>query len=629
MAIVDLSDYIDTLRPYHARARHEHQETQPAANDEPWQPWPEWKGARDIAKRPNPQAPSKNADLGAGLEDDFPENRANAARIIGAARAVPAHDEWTYRQVVWAFAYLESIGWTRAKALAATWAKTCPEKFDHDDFEETWNRYDGRITVGILFHIAKEHGWTPPEQEQGRTWTHSGALLVPVGELLSVPKPLPWLVKGIIQRESQVLVFGDPEAGKSLIAVDSSLSVATGRDWAGRKIEQGPVVYIAGEGHHGLRRRILAWGIEHDCVNEVRAAPLAISRMGLTLIDPKAVEELVSEVDALANQVGKPALIVVDTLHRNLGGDENSPVDMGAYFAATDRLRERYGATVVTVHHSGHVEKGRSRGSSAIRAAVDTEFQVTADKGGIREMIATKMKDAPKPPPLSFELKQVALPWMDADGNPETSVVLVPSNHSTAPQSKPLTNTQQLAVETWYQAMPRRLAAINGLPVSEHIGRSIHDVVPDLAGAVEKIFNQVIESGQPVQNFELSGVTPARPGVRRTGITHWFPLKDAEGRVVGVNVVAEETTERKKAEEALKKSHDTLERKILERTAELEATVAALENRNTGPQKSGKSASSVVPGVHGRRRSDCHRGSVRHHYRYEPGGGKRIRLAAP
>ena len=62
------------------------------------------------------------------------------------------------------------------------------------------------------------------------------------------------------------------------------------------------------------------------------------------------------------------------------------------------------------------------------------------------------MKDAPKPPPLNFEVKQVALPWMGADDDPETSVVLVPINGTTAPRSKPLTNTQHLAVEAWYQA---------------------------------------------------------------------------------------------------------------------------------------------------------------------------------
>ncbi len=129
-----------------------------------------------------------------------------------------------------------------------------------------------------------------------------------------------------------------------------------------------------------------------------------------------------------------------------------------------------------------------------------------------------------------------------------------------------------------YLRINDHLAEINGLPASEHIGRTPRDVVPDLAGPAEELFNRVLESGQPVLNFELSGTTPARPGVQRTWIEHWLPLKDSAGQVVGVNVVAEEITERKRAEAALKKARNNLEVKVRERTAELQTTVTALQN---------------------------------------------------
>jgi len=129
-----------------------------------------------------------------------------------------------------------------------------------------------------------------------------------------------------------------------------------------------------------------------------------------------------------------------------------------------------------------------------------------------------------------------------------------------------------------YLRINDRLAEINGLPASEHIGRTPRDLLPELAGPAEKIFYQVLESGQPVLDFELSGSTPAHPGVLRTWIEHWLPLKDLAGEVIGVTVVAEEITERKRTEADLKKARDDLEEKVRERTAQLEDTVKALEN---------------------------------------------------
>jgi len=123
-----------------------------------------------------------------------------------------------------------------------------------------------------------------------------------------------------------------------------------------------------------------------------------------------------------------------------------------------------------------------------------------------------------------------------------------------------------------------RLAEINGRPVSEHIGRTPHEVVPGLAGPAEELFRRVLASGQPVLDVEISGTTPARPGVQRFWIEHWLPLKDPAGQVIGVNIVAEEVTERKKTEEALRQARHGLKQKIRKRTAQLQATVSSLES---------------------------------------------------
>jgi PAS domain S-box-containing protein len=103
-----------------------------------------------------------------------------------------------------------------------------------------------------------------------------------------------------------------------------------------------------------------------------------------------------------------------------------------------------------------------------------------------------------------------------------------------------------------------RLAAMNGVPVAAHIGRTIQEVVPGLADVADVYFRQVFDSGQPIFNVELTGETPAAPGVLRTWLEHLTPLHDEAGALIGANIVVEEVTERKRAEQALRESEERL-----------------------------------------------------------------------
>jgi len=100
-----------------------------------------------------------------------------------------------------------------------------------------------------------------------------------------------------------------------------------------------------------------------------------------------------------------------------------------------------------------------------------------------------------------------------------------------------------------------RLAEINGIPAAEHIGKTLREVVPKVADMAEPSLREVVETGQPRFDVELIGETLARPGVQRTWLEHWLPVKDPEGRIIGVNIVVEEITERKQAEEALRRAN--------------------------------------------------------------------------
>lgn len=87
-----------------------------------------------------------------------------------------------------------------------------------------------------------------------------------------------------------------------------------------------------------------------------------------------------------------------------------------------------------------------------------------------------------------------------------------------------------------------RLAEINGLSRSEHLGRTIRDVLPELADTLEPIFRRVIATGEPSVDHEIVGSTPAEPGVERTWLASYHPVRGTRGPVHGISVVVQDIT---------------------------------------------------------------------------------------
>lgn len=250
--------------------------------------------------------------------------------------------------------------------------------------------------------------------------------LTPADDFCNQPAPIKWMIKGVLQKEALIMVHGPSGGGKTFAVLDQCLHIASEKiTWFGHKVTHGPVVYLAGEGHAGLRARVAAWKQHHG----VKSLNMWISKAGTDLNKAEGLQIVTTSIDSLPVD---PALIVVDTLHRFMNGDENSSQDAKTMLDACAVLQHRYNASVLLVHHTGVNDEAqhRARGSSAWRGALENEFSVVPSKEDEpMQIIARKMKDSELPEPVYVKLETVGINnWFDEDGDQVTSAVIIESS---------------------------------------------------------------------------------------------------------------------------------------------------------------------------------------------------------
>ena len=241
----------------------------------------------------------------------------------------------------------------------------------------------------------------------------------------------PHLVKKLLLASSLFVVFGESNSGKTFWILDLCLAVAARSPWRGRQTTGGLVIYVAGEGAASVRARVAAYRSAHP---EMAAGlPFAIIPQAVDLLDTASVQRLIDTIRAAESECGeKVAMIVIDTFARSIpGGDENSAQDVGQAVAAADLVRTETGAAVGFVHHAGKDPTKGARGSSALRAACDTEILIEGQSGQ-RTATATKQRDLEGGDPMPFELEAVAL-GTDPDGEEMTSCVVKHLDAEAAP----------------------------------------------------------------------------------------------------------------------------------------------------------------------------------------------------
>jgi PAS domain S-box-containing protein len=98
------------------------------------------------------------------------------------------------------------------------------------------------------------------------------------------------------------------------------------------------------------------------------------------------------------------------------------------------------------------------------------------------------------------------------------------------------------------------LAAVNGRPAQEHLGRTIREVLPEVADLFEPMVQKILDSGEPILNLEFSGSPPSTPGQVRHFLANYYPVRGSGGDVIGVGGIVVEITDRKLVEARLRKA---------------------------------------------------------------------------
>ena len=210
-------------------------------------------------------------------------------------------------------------------------------------------------------------------------------------DMVTKPRKVDWLIDGVLECGGFGLLFGDPATGKSFLALDWACRIATGIEWRGRPVQRGTVLYVCGEGFGGIGRRLRAWSQQTG--TSLDGAPLYISRYGENFLSDEMMEETVEEWRSAPSPI---RLIVVDTMARATPGmNEDRANEIGKFVERCDDIRDTFpGAAILVLHHSPHSDKGRAKGSIALRGAVDFEAGLmTTSEEGVVKLTCTKLKD--------------------------------------------------------------------------------------------------------------------------------------------------------------------------------------------------------------------------------------------
>jgi hypothetical protein len=264
-------------------------------------------------------------------------------------------------------------------------------------------------------------------------------------------EPIEYLIDGVLPAEGVASVIGEWNVGKTFVNSSMDVCIAAGLQWMGHEVQRGTVVSIYAEGGRAFAvRKHAAKG--HAGIAESAKLPYITIMRGLTIGAPETDDELVTIADFIKAEVirrGFPPVrkVSADTLAQNIDGDESAAKDMSRFlrsFRAFIKSLSDGPVLGLIVHHPGHADKGRGRGSSALPGDVDCDIRLEGTPEAL-SLRCAKMRDGEKFKPIHLKLRQVVVavegePLRDSRGREQTTLVVDPRD-APAPSTAPNTDS--------------------------------------------------------------------------------------------------------------------------------------------------------------------------------------------
>lgn len=295
------------------------------------------------------------------------------------------------------------------------------------DINFHWRSFNkgGGVSYGTVVNMAKQGGWAPqspssviakPEIPQSTIAAQTPQSKQPSSELYYIAaRDISFsiddnsLVKDVLGQEELSVIYGESNCGKTFFMTDLSFHIARGLDWRGHRVAQGGVMYAALEGARGLSKRFEAYCVKNSISRDF---PFAVMPCALDFYSESAnITQFIDLIKRSQDDIGDPKLIVIDTLSRALaGGDENSGQDMGRLVNYADLIRYETKAHLSFVHHSGKNKALGARGHSSLRAAIDTEIEISREEEDDFSLVRfVKQREVEIIDDLAFGLERVVI----------------------------------------------------------------------------------------------------------------------------------------------------------------------------------------------------------------------------
>lgn len=342
-----------------------------------------------------------------------------------------------------------------------------------------WDEYRGSVTYGErTVGIAIENAVVvhPVEKFVGSPVnTGRRKVAFPAAHFFNSPK-INWQINRHFASNSLIALVGVSGIGKSFLALDYSMCIATGKPYLGiYDVKKGVVLYVASEGSTGLHTRMQAW-MTFRGVKDI-PSDLFFATCSFDLMTADGAGEIMKIVEE--DLKCHPSLIVIDTLARNYGmGNENAAQDMGQVIKIADFLRDQFGSTILFLHHAGHNEK-RPRGSTALLGASDTLLMLENNGDSSIKVRCAKQKDYE--PFTSYILHAKKIEHFAEDGADCSSLVFHEPSNSVKAFNQLHTNHKKLLKELVNKFQGREFTAANAIDAGLVKKTVSYTVLPELA----------------------------------------------------------------------------------------------------------------------------------------------------